>query len=225
MPWSRASSTPITWWVGLIASPGAARTVAGLVHLAHELEPGEDRHPSQTLTVAHQELPANILGVIPKAEMWRALRLFNNDWGMRLVNAAKYQAGRLEANRRPYLQSHGGFSFLLDYVPNWKWAYGRAPVRQGLIQYQSFVPHTTALETYRALMELNRAHGLTPYLGVLKRHRPDPFWLTHAVDGWSFAMDFRVTPAKPPSAVEPLRGPDRDRARGGRGGSTSPRTR
>ena len=32
-----------------------------------------------------------------------------------------------------------------------------------------------------------------PYLGVFKRHRPDPFWLTHAVDGWSFAQDYRVT--------------------------------
>ena len=83
------------------------------------------------------------------------LRLFNNDVGMRLVNAAKFQAGRLEATKKPYLQSHAGFSFLLDYVPNWKWAYGRAPVRQGLIQYQSFVPHTTALETFGAMMELN----------------------------------------------------------------------
>ena len=34
-----------------------------------------------------------------------------------------------------------------------------------------------------------------PYLGVLKRHRPDPFWLTHSNDGWSFALDFKVTPA------------------------------
>ena len=33
-----------------------------------------------------------------------------------------------------------------------------------------------------------------PYLGVLKRHRPDPFWMTHAVEGWSLALDFKVTP-------------------------------
>ena len=32
-------------------------------------------------------------------------------------------------------------------------------------------------------------HG---YLGVLKRHRPDPFWLTHSLDGWSLALDFKV---------------------------------
>ena len=32
-----------------------------------------------------------------------------------------------------------------------------------------------------------------PYLGVLKRHRPDPFLMTHAVDGYSLAMDFAVS--------------------------------
>ena len=34
---------------------------------------------------------------------------------------------------------------------------------------------------------------LESYLGVLKRHRPDKFLLTHAVDGYSFALDFKVT--------------------------------
>jgi decaprenylphospho-beta-D-ribofuranose 2-oxidase len=32
-----------------------------------------------------------------------------------------------------------------------------------------------------------------PYLGVLKRHKPDPFLMTHAVDGYSLAMDFAVS--------------------------------
>jgi len=27
----------------------------------------------------------------------------------------------------------------------------------------------------------------------MKRHRPDPFWLTHGLDGYSLAMDFRIT--------------------------------
>ena len=30
--------------------------------------------------------------------------------------------------------------------------------------------------------------------GVLKRHRPDDFLMTHAVDGWSLALDFAVRP-------------------------------
>jgi FAD/FMN-containing dehydrogenase len=113
---------------------------------------------------------------------------------MRTINAAKYFSGRLEAMHEPHLQSHAGFAFLLDYVPNWKWAYGRTPVERGLIQYQSFIPKETAHAVYTELLRrCQRAH-LVPYLGVFKRHRPDPFWLTHAVDGWSFAMDFKVTP-------------------------------
>ncbi|MEY2818955.1 MAG: hypothetical protein RL275_2418, partial [Chloroflexota bacterium] len=35
--------------------------------------------------------------------------------------------------------------------------------------------------------------GMPSYLGVTKRHRPDKFLLTHAVDGFSLAMDFKVT--------------------------------
>jgi len=31
------------------------------------------------------------------------------------------------------------------------------------------------------------------YLSVLKRHRPDDFLISHGVDGFSLAMDFRVT--------------------------------
>ena len=52
----------------------------------------------------------------------------------------------------------------------------------------------TAEATYRELLERCQRAGLVPYLGVFKRHRPDPFWLTHAVDGWSFALDFKVEP-------------------------------
>lgn len=167
----------------------------GLIHEAHYLAPGEDREAARTLTVEHQELPANILGLFPKSEVWRILALFNHDPGMRLINAVKYQAGRLEAFKGRFRQSHAGFAFLLDYVPNWKFAYGRARGERGLIQFQPFLPHAVAHDVLQELLARSRRAGLVPYLGVLKRHRPDPFWLTHAVDGWSLAMDFKVQPA------------------------------
>jgi FAD/FMN-containing dehydrogenase len=78
-------------------------------------------------------------------------------------------------------------------VPNWKWAYGRKEKR-GLIQHQIFLPAATAHATYSEILRRNQSNGFVPYLGVFKRHRPDPFWLTHALDGWSLAMDFKVTP-------------------------------
>jgi FAD/FMN-containing dehydrogenase len=62
-----------------------------------------------------------------------------------------------------------------------------------LIQYQSFLPKETAEDAWIELLELSHQRGLPSYLGVTKRHRPDKFLLSHAVDGFSLAMDFKVT--------------------------------
>ena len=43
------------------------------------------------------------------------------------------------------------------------------------------------------MLRLSLKLGMPSYLGVTKRHRPDEFLLTHAVDGFSLAMDFKVT--------------------------------
>ena len=34
---------------------------------------------------------------------------------------------------------------------------------------------------------------LPSYLGVIKRYRPDDFLLSHGIDGYSLALDFKVT--------------------------------
>jgi decaprenylphospho-beta-D-ribofuranose 2-oxidase len=62
-----------------------------------------------------------------------------------------------------------------------------------LIQYQSFLPKETAEDAWREMIQLSHWRGLPSYLGVTKRHRPDKFLLTHTVDGFSLAMDFKVT--------------------------------
>jgi FAD/FMN-containing dehydrogenase len=105
-----------------------------------------------------------------------------------LVNALKYHSSWRQ-HGSSYLQSHVAFAFLLDYVPNWRLAYGPG----GFIQYQVFVPHATAREALKDVLSLCHEAQLPSFLGVLKRHRPDPFLLTHALDGWSLAMDFPVT--------------------------------
>ncbi len=189
----KGTSDYLVGWIDAFASGDDAGR--GLIHKADYLKPGEDARPEESLRIEHQELPANIMGVFPKSQVWRALACFNNDLGMRVVNAAKFMSGRLEGMREPYLQSHAGFAFLLDYVPNWKWAYGRARGERGLIQYQPFVPNAVAHDVHLDLLARCRSAGHVPYLGVFKRHRPDPFWLTHALDGWSFALDFKVTPS------------------------------
>jgi decaprenylphospho-beta-D-ribofuranose 2-oxidase len=160
----------------------------GLIHQANYLASDEDPAPAQSLRVEKQELPDTILGLFPKSITWRFMKPLVNNFWMRLVNAAKYHSGRLASGQR-HLESHAGFAFLLDYVPNWKWAYRPG----GLIQYQSFVPAEKALEVFRAQIELQQKRGIVAYLGVFKRHRPDPFLMTHAVDGYSLALDFKVT--------------------------------
>jgi FAD/FMN-containing dehydrogenase len=110
---------------------------------------------------------------------------------MRLINALKYFAGQREAGKGAHRESHAAFNFLLDYVPGWKLAY--RPI--GLIQYQVFVPAERAAATMEKIMAMSRAAGLPPYLAVFKRHRPDEFLLSYEVDGYSLALDYRVTPA------------------------------
>jgi FAD/FMN-containing dehydrogenase len=155
-------------------------------HQANYLLPGDDPRPAQTLRVEAQELPDTILGLVPKSILWRLMKPFTNNLGVRFVNAGKYHAGRLRSH--VHTASHAGFAFLLDYVPGWKRAYEPG----GLIQYQSFVPAGRAEAVFRAQLQICQKRGLVPYLGVFKRHRCDPFLMTHAVDGYSLALDFKV---------------------------------
>jgi FAD/FMN-containing dehydrogenase len=181
-----ATADYLVGWVDTFARGAALGR--GLVHQANYLPEGEDRAAPQTLRVVNQELPPTLMGVIPKSIMWALMRPFTNDPGVALVNRVKYELSRREGVHH-YRQSHVGFAFLLDYVPEWKRIYGRG----GLIQYQSFLPAETARAVYREILERSHRAGLTPYLGVFKRHRLDPFLMTHAVDGYSLALDFKVT--------------------------------
>jgi decaprenylphospho-beta-D-ribofuranose 2-oxidase len=170
--------------VGWVDAWGEGR---GEIHQANYLPAGEDPQGPVSLHVERQGLPTSILGV-PKSQIWRLLSLFRSDPGVRLMNLAKYRMARLHAPGKTYLQSHVGFAFLLDYIPEWRRAYGP----QGLVQYQLFVPKDEARRVMPEVLKLCRDHGIVSPLGVMKRHRPDPFLLTHAVDGYSLALDFKV---------------------------------
>src|SRR5690606_27350172 len=161
----------------------------GLLHRADQLEPGEDPEGERMLRPELQDVPSRLFGIVPKGWIWPGMWCAVNVGAIPWINAAKYRAGLREAARAPYLQTHGAFHFLLDYVPRWHWAFRPG----GLIQFQPFVPAAEASRVFRTLFEMCHRARLVPYLGVLKRHRPDPFLMTHAVDGFSMAMDFAVT--------------------------------
>lgn len=162
----------------------------GAIHAAQLLPKGYDPQPELSLALERQILPPYLMGVFPKAWMWFFFQFFNFQLGMRFVNFGKFWATRLTGSKR-YLQSHAGFHFLLDYVPNWNKAYGKG----GLIQYQAFVPKETAQRVFADLFRLQQEWGLVANLLVMKRHRADQFLFSSNLDGYSMAMDFAVSEA------------------------------
>jgi decaprenylphospho-beta-D-ribofuranose 2-oxidase len=189
------SSDYLVGWIDAIA--GGKQLGRGQIHKATYLLPGEDPYPNQTLRLEHQNLPDTLLGFVPRSIMWLFMRPFMNNVGARFVNLGKYYAS-VRADGQRYLQTHAAFHFLLDYIPNWKFAYGPG----GLVQYQSFIPAGNALDAFSEILRHCRRRSLPSYLSVLKRHRPDDFLLTHGLDGYSLAMDFRVTPSRRPKLVQ-----------------------
>jgi len=168
----------------------------GQIHKANYLAPGADPYPSQSLRLESQHLPDTLLSFFPRSSVWRLMRPAMSDIGARIVNSGKYLTSRL-SHRSIIQQPHVAFHFLLDYVPNWKRSYGSG----GLIQYQCFIPEENALESMGQILEHCQNRSIRNYLSVLKRHRGDKFLISHGVDGYSLAMDFRVTDKRKPKIV------------------------
>jgi len=174
----------IVGWLDTFAS--GKKLGRGQIHASRNLAEGEDANAQDTMKLSYQHLPDRLFGVMPKSMLHYFMTPFVNNLGWRAVNIAKYVSA---LRRHTFRQSHAEFHFLLDYVPNWERSFGRG----GLIQYQSFLPKETAEDTWREMIALSIQRGLPSYLGVTKRHRPDKFLFTHAVDGFSLALDFKVT--------------------------------
>lgn len=196
----------IVGWMDTFA--GGSSLGRGQIHAARHLREGEDPKPQETMKLTNQILPPYIFGVFPKSLLHRFMKPFANNIGWRMVNLAKYVAS---LPKHTFRQSHAAFHFLLDYVPNWELSYGRG----GLIQYQSFLPKETAESAWAEMLSLSQKRGMPSFLGVTKRHRPDKFLLTHAVDGFSLALDFKVTDATRPQMRDMLQEFDRIVVAGG----------
>lgn len=177
----------VVGWVDCMVGGGGLGR--GQVHRAEYLKEGEDQHAKKSFRVDHQVLPNKFFGLVPKELLPLFMAPFTNNLGTWAVNHAKYIANSTIGNGHSYQQPLVGFNFLLDYIPNWERIYGGG----GLIQYQSFLPKESAGAAYLDMLRLCQKSGLPSYLGVLKRHRPDKFLFSHAVDGYSLALDFRVT--------------------------------
>jgi FAD/FMN-containing dehydrogenase len=161
----------------------------GLIQTNTYLAEGEDPAPAQSLRVERQDAPDTLLGFVPRSIAWRLMRPWMNDLGMEFLNGARMKKARLLP--APALtESLASSQFLLNYVPHWKRSYGD----EGLLQYQCQIPDGTARAAFRQMLELCQRRGYVPYLVVFKKHRAaDDYWIRYSVDGWSVALDFKVT--------------------------------
>jgi decaprenylphospho-beta-D-ribofuranose 2-oxidase len=169
-------------WIDCFAHGDSAGR--GILHAAWH-----DENDPSSLQLSAQTLPDKIMGFFPKSSVWKVFRLLNNRFGVRILNAAKQAQGRVMEHGKVIHQSLAAFNFLLDYVPGWEKSY----LPGGLIQCQYFVPFDKAPAVFKRLVEMQQEAKLESYLAVMKRHRPDKFLFTHAVDGFSLALDFKVT--------------------------------
>lgn len=181
------SADYLVGWIDCFAS--GTQLGRGQVHSARYLYADEVYLPEQTLRIENQDLPDSIFGIVPKSIMWRFMKLVAHPLGMRLINSGKYTMGSTIGNNKTMIQSLTGFSFLLDYMPGWKRVYSPG----GLIQYQSFIPNEYAVSCFEEQLMLCQKRGIVPWLGVFKKHRKDDFLMSHAVNGYSLALDFPVT--------------------------------
>jgi FAD/FMN-containing dehydrogenase len=191
----RSDSDYLVGWIDGFA--GGKQLGRGQIHRANYLGLDEDPHPEKTLNLKAQVLPDTLFGVVPRSIVWRFGRPFMNDLSWRFINKGKYWSSK-RSHGAIYLQPHVAFHFLLDYLPDWKRAYGSG----GLIQYQCFIPENNALDAVSEILAHCQKRRIRNYLSVLKRHKPDNFLISHGVEGYSLAMDFRVTPKRRPKIVK-----------------------
>jgi decaprenylphospho-beta-D-ribofuranose 2-oxidase len=167
---------------------GSSQAGRSQMHSARYVQPGQDDEGAMTLHRDAQKLPGSMMGV-PAPLVPLVLKVFySHNELVRLMNTAKYTASYY-GSTAPFFQSHAGFHFLLDQLPGFREAYGPG----GFIQFQPFVPKDSAQEVFAEIIRVGKRRDLPSYLGVVKRYRPDDFLLSHALDGYSLALDFRVT--------------------------------
>jgi decaprenylphospho-beta-D-ribofuranose 2-oxidase len=99
---------------------------------------------------------------------------------------------RVPAGGRTRTVQLGRFLFPLDALLDWNRMYGRA----GVYQFQCVVPHATAREALRRLMDRATRSGAASFLAVLKTlGRSGSGMLSFPMPGFSLALDFPRGPA------------------------------
>jgi decaprenylphospho-beta-D-ribofuranose 2-oxidase len=172
----------------LDTSARGKRLGRGLLKVMHELAPGEDRLPTQTLDPSRQPPPSRIAGVLPTTWIPLLARPIATPVGIRLANQIQWWHGHLPGASRSHDERYVPANFMLNFIPNFKQVYRPG----GLMQQQTFIACTAAPAVFRAILERSQQVGIEPALAVLKKHRESLFLLNYLPNGYSLALDFAV---------------------------------
>ncbi len=85
---------------------------------------------------------------------------------------------------------YDSFFYPLDVIHNWNRIYGK----RGFTQYQFILPKAHSRAGFRALLSKIAQSGSGSFLAVLKLYGPQQGYIPFAMDGFSLALDFPITP-------------------------------
>ena len=110
-----------------------------------------------------------------------------NNITVRLVNEV---INFTQANS-PKISHYEKFFFPLDAIHDWNKGYGK----RGFIQYQFVIPEENGRKNIRTVLEKISASGCVPFLNVLKKFGAQQGQMSFPFQGYTFAIDFPVTPS------------------------------
>lgn len=95
----------------------------------------------------------------------------------------------------PAISHYDKFFYPLDMINDWNRGYGK----RGFIQYQFVIPVTNGRDNIRAILTEITESGCIPFLNVLKKFgKGQGGLLSFPFEGYTFAIDFPITPQLKP---------------------------
>lgn len=92
------------------------------------------------------------------------------------------------------ISHYENFFYPLDAINDWNKGYGK----RGFIQYQFVLPEKDGNKNIRKILEEITKSGCVPFLNVLKKFGKGQGLLSFPFEGYTFAIDFPITPRLKP---------------------------
>lgn len=149
---------------------------------------GEHALKTELRTEAQWQQP---LRLKPKLKLNVPLYLPNfalNSLTVKLFNTVYYHRHPVQPQQT--IVDYDTFFYPLDAIHNWNRIYGQ----RGFTQYQFILPKAHSRAGLRALLSKIAQSGSGSFLAVLKLYGPQQGYIPFAMDGFSLALDFPITP-------------------------------